>query len=339
MPRKNEKDLFADSTMTFGEHLQELQKCLWKAILGLMVGFAIGLYFSTDVVAYIQQPVTKALTHYYEKESREKLSKELNPRTDNLIGQSRMFPQEVFLDPGELAVQLKAAYPGEFANLPNSNQLKTPENPEGMIRLFLWHYQRDDMRVRTKGLGMQEPFTIFVKASLLVGAILASPWILYQLWLFIGAGLYPRERQYVRLYFPMSVGLFLLGAGLAFFFVFEPVLEFLLKFNRWMAIDPEPRINEWLSFMMILPLGFGAGFQLPLVMFFLERIGAVTVESYLKQWKIWVASIIILSAVLTPPDAYSMTFLAVSLVFLFFGGILLCKVVPKKKSDFESLDS
>ena len=80
-----------------------------------------------------------------------------------------------------------------------------------MVRLFLWHRQQDDPRVRTKSFGTPETFGIYIKASLLVGVILASPWILYQLWLFIGAGLYPHEKHYVRMYLPMSVGLFLLG--------------------------------------------------------------------------------------------------------------------------------
>ena len=105
-----------------------------------------------------------------------------------------------------------------------------------------------------------------------------------------------------------------------------------------MNIDPDPRISEWLSFAMILPLGFGAGFQLPLVMFFLERVGIFTVENYLKQWKLSVLAIVVVAAVLTPPDPYSMTFLAAPLVLLFFGGILLCKMMPKKKSEFELLD-
>ena len=128
---------------------------------------------------------------------------------------------------------------------------------------------------------MTEGFTVYVKASLLVGVLLASPWIFYQIWNFVAAGLYPHERRYVHIYLPFSIGLFLFGAALAFFVVFEPVLDFLLSFNRSMGIGPEPRINEWLSFVLILPVGFGIGFQLPLVMLFLERIGVFTVKSYL----------------------------------------------------------
>ena len=333
--------------MTFGEHLEELRKCLWKALIGLMAGFAIGLYFGTDVGIFIQKPVTAALGRYIQKESKNRLHekaekeggdseqiKEIEARTDSLIDKSQMLAEEQYLDPAELTALMKKLDP----SLPEPKQLGNPENPGGMIRLTLWHRLQDDSRTRTKSLGTSETFGIYIKASLLVGALLSSPWILYQLWLFVGAGLYPHEKKYVHLYLPISVGLFLLGAATAFFFVFGPVLDFLLRFNHWMGIDPDPRISEWLSFAMILPLGFGAGFQLPLVMFFLERVGIFTVEGYLKQWKISVLAIVIVAAILTPPDPYSMSFLAGPLVLLFFGGILLCKLMPKKKSAFEPLD-
>ncbi len=335
--------------MTFGEHLEELRKCLWKASLGLMVGFAIGLYFGTDVVYFIQSPVTKALERYYQKESKDRLHekaekeygdpervKEIEKKTNVLFDKDQMLADEVFVDPLELAAQLKSAYPADFKSLSAPKKIENSANPGGMMRLTLWHRMQDDPRVRTKSFSQPETFGIYVKASLLVGAILAGPWILYQLWLFVGAGLYPHEKKYVHLYLPMSVGLFLLGAAVAFFFVFGPVLDFLLRFNHWMSIDPDPRISEWLSFALILPLGFGAGFQLPLVMFFLERVGIFTVQNYLKQWKICVFAIVVVAAILTPPDPYSMSFLALPLVLLFFGGILLCKLMPRKKSEFET---
>ena len=62
-------------------------------------------------------------------------------------------------------------------------------------------------------MSFQEPFTIYLKASLLAGCVLASPWVFYQIWTFVAAGLYPRERRYVHIYLPFSVGLFLPGAA------------------------------------------------------------------------------------------------------------------------------
>ena len=183
-------------------------------------------------------------------------------------------------------------------------------------------------------MAMAEPFTNYVKVSLMVGAILASPWILFQIWQFVAAGLYPHERRYVQQYFPFSVGLILTGAALAFFVVFEPVLNFLFSFNRSLGIDPDPRINEWLGFVLLLPVGFGVAFQLPLVMLFLERIGVFTLRSYLTQWRIAVLVIFVLAALLTPPDPYSMLLMAFPLSLLYFGGIILCKLMPQKPNPY-----
>ncbi len=182
--------------------------------------------------------------------------------------------------------------------------------------------------INVQALSVHEPFMIYIKAALIVGFILASPWVFYQIWTFVAAGLYPHERHFVYRLLPASIGLFLAGAALAFFFVFEPVLDFLFQFNRTMGISAEPRITDWLTFVLLLPVGFGVSFQLPLVMLFLERIGIMTVESYLSRWRIAVLVIFILSMLLTPADPISMLLMAIPLTALYFGGIGLCKVFP-----------
>jgi sec-independent protein translocase protein TatC len=168
------------------------------------------------------------------------------------------------------------------------------------------------------------------KASLIVGLVLAGPWVFYQLWTFVAAGLYPTEQKYVRVFLPFSIGLFALGVLMSAL-VFEPMLNFFLSFNRSMGIDPEPRISEWMSFVLFLPLGFGLAFQLPLVMLFMERIGLFTVKSYLRQWRIAVLIIWVIAAIVTPADPISIFYLAVPLMVLFFGGVLLCKWWPKER--------
>src|SRR5690606_653608 len=98
----------------------------------------------------------------------------------------------------------------------------------------------------------------------------------------------------------------LLGASMAFFFVFAPVLEFLFGFNRSMNIDPDPRISEWISFVLVLPLGFGVAFQLPLVMLFVNRIGVVPLGTFTEKWRLAILGIFVVSMVLTPADPVSM---------------------------------
>ena len=157
-------------------------------------------------------------------------------------------------------------------------------------------------------------------------------------WFFVAAGLYPHEKRHVHVFLPISLGLFLLGAATAFFFVFGPVLKFLFMFNRAMNIVPDIRVSEWWSFVLMLPLGFGISFQLPLVMLFLERIGIFDVQAYLSKWKIAVLVIFVLSMFLTPADPTSMLLMAAPLTVLYFAGIMMCKWLPRSKSAFDELD-
>ncbi len=114
--------------------------------------------------------------------------------------------------------------------------------------------------------------------------------------------------------------------------MFPFVLKFLFSFNQRIGIDPNPRLSEWLNFALFLPLGFGISFQLPLVMLLLERIGVFTIEIYISKWRIAILVIAVLSMMLTPADPSSMLLMGIPLTFLYFGGIGLCKWMPKRRS-------
>jgi sec-independent protein translocase protein TatC len=101
-----------------------------------------------------------------------------------------------------------------------------------------------------------------------------------------------------------------------------------------MHIDPQLRISDWLSFVLILPLGFGISFQLPIVMLFLERIGIFSVRTYLSHWRISVLVIVFVAMVLTPADPYSMMLMAAPLVGLYFFGVALCHWMPRRTTPF-----
>ena len=199
-----------------------------------------------------------------------------------------------------------------------------------LMSLFTWR----PVKVRFQVLNAQEAFMIWMKAALVTGLMIASPYLFYQIWIFVAAGLYPHEKNYVYIYLPISIGLFLGGASLAFAFVFDPVLRFLFTFNKGMNADFDPRVGEWLSFVLILPLGFGISFQLPLVMLFLNRIGVASLDFYIQQWRIAILIICVISMVLTPADPVSMLLMAVPLCLLYLLGIAMCKYMPSGKSQF-----
>lgn len=367
MTREPDKDLFSSSTMSLGAHLDELRICLFRALIGLAIGFGIGLIPAVggSVVHFIQYPLTTALEAYYELQASERAKEQLEelraegqvlPADPEILAdfvkEKRLLPKQVLIDPESIFEQLKERYPDRFSSLlpgeapaelkPSVEGEETVEQQQAridrlrsnLIPIYLWQATSDDPRTHVKSLNSQEAFMVYIKASLLFGFMLASPWIFYQGWQFIGAGLYPHERHYVHIFLPFSLFLFLSGAALAFFVVFQYVLSFLFWFNQILGIDIDARISEWLGFAMMLPLGFGISFQLPLVMLFLERIGVFTVKTYLSSIRMAILIIFIIAMFLTPSDPQSMFLMAVPLVFLYFGGILLCKYLPKRKSPF-----
>ncbi len=343
MPRATEDDLFQSSTMTFGEHLEELRGSLIRAAAGLVVGVMIGFLVARPVVKLVEEPLRRALGDYYSKRAMETAA----GWTGSPLPYSEAEIRDAIENRG-LSFELREVHPDRLAQVLSgpspTAETKTDRQPEtdaepaerpakhgshfdaeGLVPVLLWQPLARDPRVSITTLSAQEAFGIYVKAAILVGIVLASPWIFYQLWMFVAAGLYPHEKRLVHLFLPASLGLFLAGAFLAFFFVFDFVLDYLLAFNEWLGLDPDPRISEWMSFVLVLPVGFGLGFQLPLVMLFLERIGIMDVAAYVSQWRLAVLIICIVSAILTPADPYSMLFLAAPLCLLYFGGVGLCR--------------
>ena len=334
--RKTDDDLFRESTMTFGQHLGELRVCLFRAVMGLAIGTIAGLLIGKYVVAVIRAPLEQALTRYYEnqavkfaEEKVDELKKagyglaEEPAKLKQFILDSGFVLEEVFVSPQQLAQSLGQVKTSQIT-LPTAE-----DNSTGLAKLFLWRKAVDDPRTRVKSLNAQEGFMIWIKASLVVGLIFSSPWVFYQIWTFVAAGLYKHERRYVHIFLPFSLVLFFSGVVLAYF-VFTPVLDFLFGINAWVGIDPDPRISEWMSFVLFMPLGFGISFQLPLVMLFLERIGVFTVRDFLSYWRVAILVIFVAAMLLTPTtDPYSLLLLAGPLTLLYFFGVLLCRVMPR----------
>lgn len=327
---------------------------LVKAIIALVVGVLIGLLFANRLVAYVQTPLKSALKNYYsglegKKQFEQYLARqselgapvpEDSKAAESEFVERGLVLEERYVDPLELADVLTSVAPKavDKSALPVRPPNKIVQL-EDLLPFRTYHRVQDDPRVRIVGLRMEEPFVVYMKAAFVLGVIVASPFVFYFIWQFIAAGLYPHEQRYVRVFLPFSIGLFLAGAALAFFVVFRFVLAFLLSFYDWMGIDPDARISDWLTFVLILPLGFGISFQLPLVMLFLERIGIFTVKTYLGNWRISVLVICFLAMILTPSDPYSMMLMATPLVGLFFFGVLLCHWMPRRTTPFgEAID-
>lgn len=351
MNRTDNEDLFEGTKMSFGEHLEELRVCLVKSVLGLTIGFLIGMYFAGPVVEKIEKPLQRGLADYYFNKTKRKLESEYGTvpaELETFMQREQFVFQEVYWELDEVAriLKLHQQLPGTTGAPPEATNANTNAKTDAgqlavlggepgppstrMLKTRLWR----PLDANVTSLSAHEPFMIWVKASLITGAVISSPYIFLQIWTFIAAGLYPHEKNYVHIFLPLSLGLFFSGAALAFFFVFDPVLHFLFTFNDMMNIDPDPRISEWMSFVLLMPLGFGVSFQLPLVMMLIERVGIISTATYLNKWRVAVLAIFVVSMVLTPADPISMLLMAVPLTGLYFGGILLCRYMPRRTSPY-----
>jgi sec-independent protein translocase protein TatC len=180
----------------------------------------------------------------------------------------------------------------------------------------------EDAQLQT--LAPAEGFASYMKISLVCGLILTCPWVFYQLWMFVAAGLYENEKKFVYKVLPFSVFLFIAGA-LFFLFVVSPLaLRFLVKFNEEvLGVSSYFTFRYYVSFVSMLALVFGLGFQTPVVIFFLNRTGLITLDAMRKARKYVFFGVFILSALITPPDMISQIALGVPLYLLFELGILL----------------
>jgi sec-independent protein translocase protein TatC len=175
-------------------------------------------------------------------------------------------------------------------------------------------------------LSITEGFIVYFKVALLSGLVLSSPWVFYQVWAFIAAGLYPHEKRLVHYYLPFSLALFLVGVFMCQIFVIPKAIEALLWFNEWLGFEPELRLSDWLGFAIMMPVVFGLSFQTPLVMMFLNKVGIIDVEVFRNNRRMAWFIMAIFAAVITPTvDAISMLFLWVPMGFLYELGILLCE--------------
>jgi sec-independent protein translocase protein TatC len=351
----SKKDLFDDSTMTFGEHLEVLRYHLWRAIIGLVIGTVAAFFFSQHIIVGIQRPVTAAMEEKFDKPAEtieksqwEALSDSWS-RLKNWITGTRVETAPTAAtahDDPSMALEIDAREVLKKLHeiSPQAFPLPAEDAKPAYIHVplegtkfgdLVAHMRVESLKPRTDG--PDEAFMIYMKVSLIVGVIISSPWVLYQLWLFVAAGLYHHERKYVYTYFPLSVGLFLGGAAFCFYLVIPVVLKFLFGFNEWLELRPEMKMSTWITFALLVSLMFGVSFQLPLVMLFLDRISLVNTRFYRDKRRHAILVIAFISMVLTPSDPVSMMLMMIPLCILYELGILLCaRGAPAQKSPFEA---
>jgi len=171
----------------------------------------------------------------------------------------------------------------------------------------------------------------YIKVTLYAAAVLVLPYVIYLIVMFIRPALTTRERTYLFILLPCVLILFLAGATFAYFVLLPPALNFLLTFGGDIA-DPMIKVGNYVSVLTKLIFWIGICFEIPMVMFFLAKIGIVKPEWLSKYRKFFYIIAFVLGGIITPTmDPINQSLVAVPIIILFELGILLAKLARRKK--------
>lgn len=175
------------------------------------------------------------------------------------------------------------------------------------------------------------PFFVPMKVAMMAAFVIALPHTLYQLWMFVAPGLYPKEKKLMLPAITVSSFLFLCGMAFAYFLVFPVVFAFIL------AAAPEgvavmTDIAEYLDFVMTLFLAFGFAFEVPVAVVLAARFGWVNVNQLKEARGYVIVGAFVIAAIFTPPDIISQFMLAVPLWMLYEAGILFVQLTQPKEN-------
>jgi sec-independent protein translocase protein TatC len=181
-------------------------------------------------------------------------------------------------------------------------------------------------------LSPMTPIHIYITVGLYLGVVIASPYVFYQIWLFVAPGLYRHERRAAVTFLCSSVGLFFAGIAFAYFVMLPMSLSFLLSVTPKTGYSPMLTMDGSLDLILIILLGLGIVFQLPILIFFLSLFGIVTPKFLWNNFRYAIVIIAIVAAVVTPTtDALTMTIFMAPMVALYLIGIGVSALVVRKR--------
>jgi sec-independent protein translocase protein TatC len=315
-----------DTTMSLGDHLEELRGRLILALAGLLVGTGICLLFGTRIIKFIEKPYS---TVFQAPDSEPKTEEQTIKIIKELFDNAR---RKLIADPNTPKIEPKTE---EFLQKFCTEALLALFNDPNYTAIRPSGKQISPER-RLQILSPAAGIISYIKIALMAGLILSSPWVFYHIWMFVAAGLYAHEKKYVHTAVPFSATLFVAGA-LFFLFVVAPLtLGFLVKFNEG-VLDARSNFTfaDYISFVTMLMLVFGIAFQTPIAIFFLNRTGLVSIQALRKSRKFVLLGIFVIAAMATPPDVISQVTLAIPLYLLFELGIILSVFSQRRRKSQE----
>lgn len=295
--------------MSFGDHLDELRRRLIRAVGAVVVCVLVLLPFKAEVTGFYTSPyrMTWARTFADYVRALEARVAASNP------------PFEIDVD--QLA-WVKQYGPSILDGTFPRHQMHNVPHLSGFA-----------MQPSLVALGGIDDIWIFMAASLLIGLILAAPIVLYQLWAFIAAGLYEKERRVVLRYFPFATVLLITGVVFGFTVVVPWGLYFLVQMMDFFGVVPMFAVSQYFSLLLTLTAALGVIFQMPLAMLALQKVGITDFSAMRKHWRYVILGIFVVSAVVTPsPDPFTQLMMALPMCLLYVLGLVICWRSTKPKA-------
>jgi len=193
---------------------------------------------------------------------------------------------------------------------------------------------RPELRIDARPIatGPLEGFSYAMKIATSFALLVGAPYLLWQMWGFIAAGLYREERRAVVRYLPWSIGLFLGGVLFSFVWALPYVLYYLGSAFPVEKLRPEWRVAEYFDLMLTMCLGMGLVFQIPVLMVFALRLGLIEASTFSRYRPHFMFGAFVLAAVISPPDLYSTAALAGPMWILYEIGLLVGRFIARPRA-------
>ena len=184
---------------------------------------------------------------------------------------------------------------------------------------------------------LHEAFFTYVKVAFFAAVFVSFPLVSVQIWLFVAPGLYKHEKGAFLPFLIATPVLFFAGGALVYYFIFPLAWEFFLNFQTAggpgsLPIQVEPKVDQYLSLVMQLIFAFGLGFELPVFLMLLARVGIVTADGLAEKRRYAIVGVFVFAAVLTPPDVISQIGLAIPILLLYEISIIGARMIEKKRA-------
>src|SRR5690349_898553 len=195
-----------------------------------------------------------------------------------------------------------------------------------MQRPIMEALRHNGMAEKLVYLNPTEPFNLYLKVAFLAGLFVASPFVLYQVWMFISPGLYRHEKRYVLPFMFSTVFLFLAGGYFGYTLVYPAALNFLIEYGK--QFQPMITIGEYTDLFLTIIIGLGVIFEMPILVFFLALMGIVTAGWMWKNLRYAILAIFIIAAIITPTtDILNMCIFAAPMIGLYMLSIAVAFIV------------